>query len=388
MYYHRHLEKELKTSIRANPVTVILGPRQCGKSTLAKEFIKNLKKSVYLDLERPKDLDKLQDADFYLSSMKGNLICIDEIQRKPELFPLLRSLCDEWGGNSHFLILGSASRDLIRQSSETLAGRIRYLQLFPFQMDELSEKTTLTQYMVRGGFPRSLFQKKESDSYNWRESFITTFLERDLLLWAGFSPVTMRRLWMMLAYNNGQFVNYSQLGSSLSVSNGTIRNYIDLLQGTFMVHVIPPFTSNMGKRLVKAPKVYLSDAGIINALLGISDLDQLLGNHVYGSLWESIVLSFIKARFPNIEISFYRTSHGSELDFILSYGTKIIGIECKASVSPTLERGTYNAIEDIRPSHTIVVCPTEKGWPVKKDITVSSLMEISKIIRKYLYENT
>lgn len=383
MYYHRNIEKELKRSIQTNPVTVILGPRQCGKSTLAKEFIKNRKSSVYLDLERPSDLNKLQDADFYLSAMKGKLICIDEIQRKPELFPLLRSLCDEWGGNSRFLILGSASRELIRQSSETLAGRVRYLYLCPFLFDELIEKIKLTDYMVRGGFPRSILEKKDLDSFAWRESFITTFLERDLLLWAGFSPNTMRRLWQMLAYNNGQTVNFSQFGSSLGVSNGTVRNYIELLQGTFMVNVVHPFASNLNKRLVRSPKVYLNDAGIINALLGIQSLGQLIGNHVYGSLWESVVLSHIKARFPEVEISFYRTSHGAELDFVLTYRQKHLGIECKAGTSPSLEKGAYFAMDDIRPVHTIIVCPVDKGWPVKQNVTVAALPELYKLIKKH-----
>jgi predicted AAA+ superfamily ATPase len=188
----------------------------------------------------------------------------------------------------------------------------------------------------------------------------------------------------MLAFNNGQTINFSQLGSSLGVSHGTIRNYVELLQGTFMVQLVPPFTSNIGKRLVKSPKVYLNDAGIINALLGINNINQLLGNPVYGSLWESIVLSFIKDRFPNSDISFYRTSHGAELDFVITYGNNHLGIECKASVSPALEKGTYIAIDDIKPVHTIVVCPAEKGWQMKKNITVSSLSEIYLLIKKYL----
>ena len=250
MYYSRLLEKEVSISLGSNPVTAILGPRQCGKSTLAKKILESFPNSLYLDLERPSDLEKLSDAEWFLQSDPSQLFCIDEIQRKPDLFPLLRSLSDEWGRNGAFLILGSASRDLLQQSAETLAGRIRYLQLSPLLFSEVKHDFLLNEYLLRGGFPRSLLATDLAESCRWREDFITSYLERDLLLWSGFSPVTMRRLWQMLAHVNGQTVNYSLLGNSLGVSHNTIRNYIELLSETFMLSIVSPFFHNTKKRLV------------------------------------------------------------------------------------------------------------------------------------------
>lgn len=222
---------------------------------------------MYLDLERPSDLEKLNDAEWFLSSQKDKLICIDEIQRKPDLFPLIRSLVDEWNRPSCFVVLGSASRDLLMQSSESLAGRIVYKQLTPFLWEELKD-ISIEKYFERGGFPRSVLATGDRISFDWRSSFIATFLERDLLQWINFTPATMRRLWQMLAHVNGQTVNYSNLGNSLGVSNQTVKNYIDLLKSTYMVDVVEPYISNLGKRLVKSPKVYISDSGIVAALLG------------------------------------------------------------------------------------------------------------------------
>lgn len=201
MYIKRNLELEINKSIESNPITAILGPRQCGKSTIAKKIGESHKSGfVYLDLEKPSDLSKLDNAEWFLNSQKNKLICLDEIQRKPEIFPLLRSLVDEWGDNQHFLILGSASRDLLKQSSESLAGRISYLQLSPFLANEVDGIVTTEDLLSRGGFPRSIFAKNDDASFDWRENFISTFLERDLMLWSGFSPATMRKLWQMLSH--------------------------------------------------------------------------------------------------------------------------------------------------------------------------------------------
>lgn len=240
--------------------------------------------SVYLDLERPSDLAKLEDPEWFLGSQRDKLICIDEIQRIPELFPVIRSLVDQSGRNGQFLILGSASRDLIRQSSESLAGRITYKRLTPFLMDEVRGRVTTEQYLSRGGFPKSVLVNDEA-SVEWRNDFITTFLERDLLQFAGFTPVTMRRLWTMLAHTNGQTVNASLLGSSLGISHTTVRTYIDVLEGTFMVRLLAPAQTNTGKRLVKSPKVYMTDTGITTALLRLRNFEQAAGHPVFGSLW-------------------------------------------------------------------------------------------------------
>lgn len=375
-YIHRHIENELLSSLKHTPVTALIGPRQCGKSTLAQKITNKFKNIIYLDLERPSDLRKLDDAEWFFSSQQENLFCIDEIQRKPELFPIIRSLVDEWGENGKFLILGSASRDLLKQSSESLAGRISYMRLTPFLLHEIDKKYTIEHYFEKGGFPRSLLTVENNISYKWREDFISTFLERDLIKWSGFSPETMRRLWQMIAHVNGQTINYSILGKSLNVSNVTIRNYIDLLKGTFMVEILPPYISNMGKRLVKAPKVYIADSGITCTLLHVENFVQLTGHPVFGSIWEQIVLSNLKGYFPSAQFHYYRTSAGAEIDIVMVFKNRIFAIECKASLSPVLSKGIYNALEDINPYHAYIVAPVKKGWPVKQSLDVVSLNEL------------
>jgi predicted AAA+ superfamily ATPase len=373
MYIPRILSEPIREGLLNNPVTAVTGPRQCGKSTLVKAMLSEGFNYIYLDLERPSDLNKLEHAEWFLQSQKKSLICLDEIQRKPDLFPLIRSLVDDWNGNSHFLILGSASRDLLRQSSESLAGRISYKSLTPFLWKEINEFAGLEEYMHKGGYPRSLLKKDNPSSLNWRKDFISTFLERDLLQWSGFSTITMGRLWQMLAHLNGQMINYSMLGGSLGVSHTTIRNYIELLQSTFMVEIVQPFHGNFGKRLIKSPKVYIADSGIASALLDLKDFTAVAGHPSFGSIWESVVLANIKGHFPSLDITFYRTSHGAELDFIVSNGQKNLAIECKASLSPSLSRGTYIAIEDVKPVKTLVVSPVEKGYPFAKEINVVTL---------------
>lgn len=387
-YIKRRLENEVSRAIQNFPVTAIIGPRQCGKSTMIKHLARNHSPELlYLDLERPSDLEKLRDAEWFLSQQKDKLICIDEIQRRPELFPLIRSLVDEWDRPGCFVVLGSASRDLLAQSSESLAGRIVYKQLTPFLWSEIESsgnlKMTMPQYMVRGGFPRSVLNNDDKDSLEWRDSFIVTFLERDLLQWQNFTPQTMGRLWKMLAHVNGQTVNYSMLGNSLSVSSQTIKNYIDLLASTYMVQAIPPYISNVGKRLVKSPKVYLSDTGIIAALLQLGSFNDLMGHPVFGSVWESLVLSNLMGHFPDSELFFYRTSNGAEIDFVLKKGNRHFAIECKASSSPVLSKGNFIALEDIQPDYTFVVIPDTGGWPMKEKMAVVSLNKLIDGIKNF-----
>lgn len=328
---------------------------------------------LYLGLERPSDLKKLEDAEWFFTSQKDKLICIDEVQRKPELFPLIRSLVDEWKRNGCFVVL--ASRDLLMQGSETLAGRIVYNQLTPFLWTELKD-ISIEKYIERGGFPRSILATNDKISYDWRTGFIATFLERDLLQWVNFTPATMRRLWQMLVHVNGQTVNYSNLGNSLGVSNQTVKNYTGLLKSTYMVDVVESYISNLGKRLVKAPKVYVSDSGIVCAILGIRSFEALLGHPVLGSVWETVVLANLRGHFPDAEISYYRTTGGAEIDFVVKLHNQIVAIECKASYSPTLSKGNYLAIEDIKPVHTFVVRPAADSWAMKKEIDVVSIREL------------
>ena len=384
MYIRRYLEHSVLKSLDNYPVTTVMGPRQCGKSTLVKRLLDSNTECVYLDLERPSDLRKLDDAEWFFSSQKGKLICIDEIQRKPELFPLIRSLVDEWDRPGCFLILGSASRDLMKQSSESLAGRISYKRLTPFLWQELGNDYSIENYFSSGGFPRSLLSDDASFSFEWRENFIATFLERDLLQWAGFTTTTMRRLWQMLAHVNGQTVNYSTLASSLGVTSVTIKNYIDLLAGTYMVEIIPPYISNFGKRLVKSPEVYISDSGITAALLGLRSFEELSGHPVFGSIWEQIILSNLKGLYPDAEFFFYRTTNGAEIDFVMKVKNTIFAIECKASYSPILSKGNYASIEDINPKHTFIVTPSPDSWSMKEGIDVVSLEKIKSHIDNYI----
>ena len=363
------------------PVVGLLGPRQCGKSTLAREILQNRSDSVYLDLELPSDLARLADAEMYLRAQQGKLVCLDEIQQKPELFPLLRGLCDEWGRPGCFLVLGSASRDLLRQTSESLAGRIVYKHLTPFLEAEWGGRGEVSQYYSRGGFPRSLLADDNELSYTWRESFITTFLARDLLQWKNFTPAMVGRLWQMLAHWNGQTLNYSALANALGITSVTVKSYIDLLESTFMVLVLRPFITNTGKRLVKAPKVYVADAGITCALLQIRDYSVLVGHPVWGTVWEQIVLVNLQAQVPDGQFSYYRTTHGAEVDIVLQRGTVRIAIECKATVAPVLTRGNHQALTDLTPHHFFVVCPIESGWPIREGRVVSLKELISEIGR-------
>ena len=380
MYYHRILENAVVEAIENFPVTAIIGPRQCGKSTLLKQIILNKDDVLYLDLERPSDLQKLENAEWFLTSQKEKLICIDEIQRRPDLFPLIRSLVDEWNRPNCFVVLGSASRDLLKQSSESLAGRIVYIRLTPFLFSEICSSYTIEEYFERGGFPRSLLNNSNKLSFEWRRNFISTFLERDLLQWVHFTPATMQRIWQMLAHLNGQTVNYSHLGNALGVSNQTIKNHIDLLESTFMVHVVQPYISNMGKRLVKSPKVYVADAGVAATLLGIASFQELSGHPSFGAIWEQIILSNIKGTFPDAEIFYYRTTNGAEIDFVIKLDNKTFAVECKASFTPSLSKGNYLAIEDISPERTFVVTPSPESWSMNKGIDVVSLEKLMQCL--------
>ncbi len=385
MYIRRSIENSLMQALENFPIVALIGPRQCGKSTLAKYILKESGKDyIFLDLEKPSDLQKTENAEWFFNTQKNKVICIDEIQRSPELFPCIRSLVDEWGKNGSFLILGSASRDLLRQSSETLAGRIVYKQLSPFLFNEINETFTIERYFESGGFPRSLLAKNPDISLEWRENFISSFLERDLLQWINFTPSAMRRLWQMLAHLNGQTVNYSNLGKALAISNQTVRNYIDLLSSTYMVDVVLPYTSNLGKRLVKAPKVYIADSGIAGALLGIKGFSNLMGHVAFGTMWEQIVLSNIKGEFPNAEIFYYRSSSGAEVDFVVKLSGEIFAVECKASFTSSLSKGNYLAAEDISPKRTFVVSPSEESWSIKKNIDAVSIGKLISSIKTHV----
>ncbi|MFL6293197.1 MAG: ATP-binding protein, partial [Thermoanaerobaculia bacterium] len=327
-YVPRKIQGQIEARLADFPVVAVLGPRQCGKTTLVQETVGG-PGVVYLDLERPSDLGKLRDPELFFtvhrSQGTASLFCLDEIQRVPEIFPLLRSLVDEERRNGQFLLLGSASRDLLRQTSETLAGRITYLELTPFLASELpaDDPGVLPRLWFRGGFPRSFLARSEEASRAWRESFTRTFLERDIpQLGFNVPAATLHRLWRMLSHLHGQMLNSSQLGTALGVSHTTIRSYLDLLTQTFMVRILEPCAANLAKRLVKSPKVYLRDSGILHSLLQIDSLDDVLAHPVCGTSWEGLVIENVIASLPGWQPSFYRTSAGAEIDLILERGQR------------------------------------------------------------------
>ena len=381
---NRYLNKHLKESLKEFPAVAILGPRQCGKSTLAKMIIKELTEVVYIDIEKPSDRIKLSDPELFFELNRDKLICIDEIQRLPEIFQVLRSEIDVKRRNGHFLILGSASKKLIKQSSESLAGRIIYHQLTPFLYSEIRKSNSLQKYWLRGGFPSSLLAKSEKSSFVWRKSFIQTFVERDIpQLGFSYPAETIRRLWQMLAHHHGQLLNLSSLGNSLGVSHTTIRTYLDLLSETFMVRILKPYHKNTGKRLVKSPKVYIRDHGILHNLLELPTFDHILGHPVLGASWEGLVIENLIAISDTWTHSFYRTSAGAELDLLLTFGNKTIAVECKATKTPHLTRGFWNAIEDIQPEETWIVAPVNEEYPINKNIWVLPLERaIQKLTEK------
>ena len=278
-YIKRNIEKSLKEYMEIFPVTAVLGPRQCGKSTLVREFSKDSDNFLYMDLQLESEREKLKDPELFFEINQDKTICLDEIQNVPELFYPLRSIIDSDRRNGRFIVLGSASMDLIRQSSETLAGRIGYIELTPFLLSEVGDRAEMNSSWFRGGFPESYLSVNDENSMIWRKNFIRTFLERDIReLGFNIPPVRLGRLWSMLAHIHGQMLNMARLSNSLDVSANTVKAYIDLLEQTFMIRALKPYEANLGKRLVKSPKIFIRDTGILHALLDITDFNNLLGH--------------------------------------------------------------------------------------------------------------
>ncbi len=363
----RFLNGFVEKGLQQVPAVAILGPRQCGKTTLARQLVKPVENVLYLDLERPSDLARLSDPEALFAANPDALICIDEIQRLPELFPVMRVAIDLDRHPGRFLILGSASRDLIRQSSETLAGRIRYLELTPFLSGEVVKETELSSYWLRGGFPLSWLASDDEASFEWRLDFIRDFLERDIpMLQPRIPPDRVRRLWTMLAHLHGQLVNMASLSSALGVSGPTIRNYIDLLEGAFMVRRLAPYAANLKKRLVKSPKMYLRDSGILHTLLNINDRNTLLGHPVYGVSWEGFCLENILARCRRtVQAGFFRTVRGAEIDLVLEQGDKKVAVEFKASAAAKPQPGFWTALKDLAIERAWIIAPLKgEGYPI------------------------
>jgi len=378
-YIKRTLEAEVADCLLDFPAVAVLGPRQCGKSTMAKAIIENFADALYLDLENPADLAKLNDPELFFAHHQHKLICLDEIQLVPEIFAQLRTIIDTVNRNGQFIFLGSASRDLIKQSSETLAGRLAYLELTPFTFLETATENppvNLSDFWLRGGFPKSLLGRSPKASRRWRDNFMRTFLERDIPQLGFRIPAqSLRRTWQMCAHNQGQLLNSSQLGSALGISHTTLRSYLELLSETFMLRILPPFAANIKKRLVKTPKVYIRDTGILHAILAIESYDDLLAHPVFGASWESLVLENVIACYPEWEPFFYRTAAGAEIDLLLVRGQKRIAIECKAATAPTVSRGFWNALNDLEVDEAWIVAPVKEGYPFADNVWVKTLPE-------------
>jgi len=372
-YVYRNKEEVIKKHLKSFPCVALLGARQVGKSTLAKKLISEIAGSIYLDLEDPRDFAKLQEPLAFLEANSRFLICIDEVQMYPGLFRYFRSYLDNNSRKGQLLLLGSASRDLIKQSSETLAGRISYIEINPFTANEVDDFNTL---WVQGGYPDSYHLEAEM-SYDWRINYIRTFLERDIpQLGFNIPAETLKRFWTMLAHLNGSLLNASKLASSMGVSSPTIKNYLDILEGTFVIRRLKPFYTNTKKRLVKSPKIYIRDTGLIHCLLGIESYNDLLGHPALGNSFEAIVISSILENFPRFDASFYRSSSGAEIDLILEKGGKKIAIEIKSSSAPKLTQGFFEALKVISPEKAFVVAQIDESFPLKNDLWVHNLKTV------------
>ncbi len=360
----------ITNAFRVHQVVTLLGPRQCGKTTLARMYIDHLggiDRANYFDLEDPEHVERLAAAKTVLSQLRG-LIVIDEVQRRKELFPILRVLVDTPGLNQKYLILGSASRDLIQQSSETLAGRIQHLEVTPFNSLEVGDSSLL---WVRGGFPRSYLANTDEDSLNWRKSYISNFLERDVpALGFQIAPESLRRFWLMLAHYHGALFNASEIGSSLGASDTTMRRYLDILSGTFMVRQLSPWYENIGKRQVKSPKIYFRDSGIFHALLGLRDRDALLAHPKLGASWEGMALEeIIRIHQATPEEVYFWAVHGQvDLDLMILKDGKRLGFEFKYSDAPKATRSMHVAMEDLKLNSLTVIFPGESEYPLAKNI--------------------
>ena len=379
----RYLKKKLLKELEYSPAVVLLGPRQVGKTTLAFD-ISNQFNAVYLDLESESDRAKLEQPELYLEDHKDRLIILDEVQRTPGLFPNLRGIIDKRRRagkvNGSFLLLGSASFELLKQSSESLAGRVAYLELDPINTLEVSPSLH-DNLWVRGGFPNSLLAVNDESSLLWRKNFIRTYIERDIpQLGFNISSENLRRFWTMLCHHQGYQMNSAELSRSLGINVKTVDAYLDLLVDLMLVRKLQPWHTNLGKRISKKPKVMIRDSGIVHALLNIKDKESLLSNPILGNSWECFVIeNLLSCLSKEASGYYYRSSGGAEIDLLLNWPDgEIWAIEIKRSLNPKLERGFYSACEDVKPSRKFVVYPGEESYRISEDINVISLRGLAE----------
>lgn len=366
----RHLQKELELQLRKFPAIALLGSRQVGKTTLAKTIGHAMKSgAIYLDLERDSDLAKLEDAESYLEQHRDKCVIMDEIQRKPELYALLRSLIDADRRPGRFLLLGSASPEMVKGVSESLAGRIYYAQLYPFDLLEIHEKASWKTHWFRGGMPDALLARTNEDQQDWIDSFISTFIRRDLpeLFDTRFSATIMKNFWTMLAHSSGTPWNAGTYARSLGVSADTVTRYLDFLEGAFVIYRLPAFFTNVKKRVVRSPKIYLQDTGILHRLLRIPDSDSLAGNPILGASWEGYVVEQVqRLKNKNIDLYFYRSQDGAECDVVLAKAhIPIACLEIKYSNAPAVSKGFYISAESLSIKKKFVITPTSETYKTK-----------------------
>jgi uncharacterized protein len=386
----RRLESYIIEALERTPSVALLGPRQVGKTTIALN-ISETTPSVYLDLENRRDLQKVQDIEAFHVENSDKLIVLDEVQRLPEIFAPLRGIIDQERrkGNrtGQFLFLGSASIDLLQQSSESLAGRIAYMELHPIDATEYADNSLdkLNSLWIRGGFPESLLSASDQNSLDWRHDFIRTYLERDIPQLGPRIPAeTLERFWTMLAHNQGSVLNASHLARNLDVSSTTIGRYLDLMTDLLLVRRLKPWTTNVGKRLVKSPKIYVRDSGITHALLNIPDYNSLLGHPVVGGSWEGFVIENIMSVAPSrVQPYYYGTPGGAEIDLVLEFpGGAKWAIEIKRSSAPSVSKGFYSGCEDIKPDKRFVVYAGLENFPMGEGITAISLPNLMQELLK------
>jgi predicted AAA+ superfamily ATPase len=376
---HAYL-KSLKTAVSRSPVTALLGPRQTGKTTLARMFTEE-KPAIFFDLESIPDQRRLQNPELVLGNLDG-LVILDEIQRMPELFGTLRVLVDHPGQKARFIILGSASPEIILNASETLARRIEFVDLNGFDLAEVGSSNWESLW-IRGGFPRSYLAKNEADSLTWREGFVRTFLERDLpQLGIQIPATTMRRFWRMLAHYHAQTWNASELSRAMGVSDKTVRSYLDILTGTFMIRQLQPWYENISKRQVRAPKVYLRDSGLLHSLLNIQDKHTLLGHPKVGASWEGYVIEQVLRILRPSEAYFWAVHRSAALDLLLFHKGKRYGMEVKFSEAPEITRSMQTALHDLDLSHLWVVYPGVDDYQVEKKITILPLQKVPQLVHQ------
>jgi predicted AAA+ superfamily ATPase len=366
----------VRAALRRSRVVALLGPRQCGKTTLARQFVSPSSLN-YFDLEEPQSLARLSEPDTALRPLK-KLVVIDEIQRRPDLFPLLRVLADRSPLLARFLILGSASEDLLRQSSETLAGRLETVPLEGFRLADLGASAQ-SRHWLRGGFPLAYIPRREADSVSWRRQFLQTFLERDLpQLGVQIPALALRRFWNMVAHYHGQIWNAAELARALAVNESTVRRYLDLMAGVFMVRQLPPWFENLGKRQVRSPKVYVRDSGLLHSLLGITNQLDLENHPKVGASWEGYAVEEVLKSYRPDEAYYWATYNGAELDLLLFKDGRRIGVECKRADAPALTRSMRTTLADLRLDHLYVLYPGDKGYALGKKVEVVPLAKFVK----------